>query len=83
MRRALLGIDIGSTNTKVVAFSADGTELAKAGLTSDAGPGHLARAVMEGIAYECQRLLECLFDEFSLDVRTLAAPTAAARASSR
>ena len=43
------------------------------GLTSDTGPGHLARAVMEGIAYECQRLLECLFDEFSLDVRTLAA----------
>ena len=43
------------------------------GLTSATGPGHLARAVMEGIAYECQRLYECLFDEFSLDVRTLAA----------
>lgn len=43
------------------------------GLTSDTGPGHLARAVMEGVAYECHRLCECLFDEFSLDARTLAA----------
>ena len=43
------------------------------GLTSGTGPGHLARAVMEGIAYECQRLQQCMHEEFSVDVRTLAA----------
>ena len=43
------------------------------GLTSDCGPGHLARAVMEGIAYECQRLLECMRQVFALDAGTFAA----------
>ncbi len=43
------------------------------GLTSDAGPGHLARAVMEGIAYECHRLLECMRAEFAQESGTFAA----------
>lgn len=43
------------------------------GLTSDSGPGHLARAVMEGIAYECHRLLERMRTDFAPGAGTLAA----------
>ena len=43
------------------------------GLTSDAGSGHLARAVMEGIAYECHRLLEYMRTEFASGAGTFAA----------
>ena len=35
MQRALLGIDVGTTNTKVVAFSTDGVELAKASVPTE------------------------------------------------
>ena len=43
------------------------------GLTSDSGPGHLARAVMEGIAYECHRLLERMRADFAPGAGTFAA----------
>ncbi len=56
-----------------------GSRGAFVGLTSETRPGHLARAVMEGIAYECQRLHECMCEEFSLDVHTLAATGGGAR----
>lgn len=49
------------------------------GLTSDSGPGHLARAVMEGIAYECHRLLECMRTQFAPGAGTFAATGGGAR----
>jgi len=43
------------------------------GLTSDTGAGHMARAVIEGVAYEYQRILETVLDTFSLSPAALVA----------
>ena len=43
------------------------------GLSSDTGPGHLARAVLEGLAFDFQRLLDTMSDRFQLRNRQLIA----------
>lgn len=43
------------------------------GLTGDSGPGHIARAVLEGIVYEFQQLADCVHEAFEVgDGRWLA-----------
>lgn len=43
------------------------------GLSSDTGPGHLARAVIEGVAYEYQRAYDSMMEAFALTPRRLLA----------
>ena len=43
------------------------------GLSSDCGPGHLARAVMEGLAFEYQRILDEVCERFQLAGKRLVA----------
>ena len=43
------------------------------GLSSDCGPGHFARAVFEGLAFEFQRIQDAVCDNFSLSSTRLVA----------
>lgn len=43
------------------------------GLSSDSGPGHMARAVLEGLAYEFQRVLDAVHQNFGISSKRLIA----------